>query len=56
MTRRGFWTAFTILAAVIITLAGLNLGLKEPETWDESHDIANARISWSQTFHGGTWD
>ena len=48
--------AFTILAAVIITLAGLEIGLKEPEKWDVSHEITNAQISWDQTFHGGNWN
>lgn len=38
-----------ILAAWAVTFAMD----KAPETWDSVHPIANAAVSWEQTYYGG---
>ena len=38
-----------VLAAWAVTFA-LD---RAPETWDSVHPIANAAVSWEQTFYGG---
>ena len=55
MSRKAFWIFFSVLAAVIIALAGMNLALNSEKTWDESFPMANARVSWEQTFRAGAW-
>lgn len=55
MSRKAFWIFFSVLAAVIIALGGLNMGLDRKVTWDSEHPMANSRISWEQTFHAGAW-
>ena len=43
-----------ILAALAMLI--LNMAMKEPEIEPDSvHPMANATISWEQTFHAGGW-
>lgn len=55
MARKTFGITVSILAAVIIALAGLNRMEDNRKTWDVCFEMANAKVSWSQTFHSGTW-
>lgn len=42
--------------AVLAGMIALNVCVKEPEIQpDAVHPMANARISWEQTFYGGAW-
>ena len=43
--------------AVLAGMIALNVCVKEPEIQpDTVHPMANARISWEQTFYGGGWN
>ena len=53
MSRRAFITAAGILAAAVIALIGI--GRSEKTAWDAEFPMANAGISWEQTFHPGPW-
>lgn len=55
MKRKTFGITISVLAAVVIALAGLNIGLDRRVTWDSCYEMANAKISWEQTFHSGPW-
>lgn len=55
MSRKAFGISISVIAAVILALAGLNIGLEKEKTWDSEHPMANARISWEQTFRAGAW-
>lgn len=55
MARKTFGITVSILAAVIIALAGLNRMEDSRKTWDVCFEMANAKVSWNQTFHSGAW-
>lgn len=55
MSKRTFRILFSVLAAGIIALAGMNIALDNEKTWDECYAMANAKVSWEQTFHSGAW-
>lgn len=55
MNKRTFSIFISVIAAGIIALAGMNMALDNEKTWDECYEMANAKISWLQTFHGGAW-
>ena len=55
MTRKTFSILFSALAAVIIALAVMNTRPVEAKGWDTCHAMANANISWEQTFFSGAW-
>ena len=55
MNRRAFSIIIGVLAVVIIALAGMNIALDREKTWDSEYTMANARISWEQTYHSGAW-
>ena len=44
-----------MLSAVIAALVWLNVSVKQEKTWDVCYPMANAGISWEQTFHSGGW-
>ena len=56
MRRKTFGITAGILAAVIIALAGANIALDNRKDWDVCYGMANAKISWKQTYHGGAWN
>ena len=55
MNKRTFRILFSVLAAGIIALAGMNIALDNEKTWDSEHPMANAKVSWEQTFFSGAW-
>lgn len=55
MKRKTFYTMATIIAAAVITLAWLSFGGADEPAWDVCYPMANANISWNQTYHGGTF-
>lgn len=55
MSKRTFSIFISVIAAGIIALAGMNMALENEKTWDECYEMANAKISWQQTFHSGAW-
>lgn len=55
MSKRTFRIFITVIAAGIIALAGMNIALDNEKTWDECYEMANAKVSWEQTFHSGAW-
>ena len=55
MTRKTFSILFSTLAAVIIAMAVMNARPVEAKGWDTCHAMANANISWEQTFFSGAW-
>ena len=38
-----------------MAMAGIAAAKENERTWDSEHPMANAEISWSQTFHGGSF-
>lgn len=55
MSKKGFRIAMSILAAVIVALIGLNMTTAEDEGFDVSYRMANAHITWEQTYYAGAW-
>lgn len=55
MSRKSFVIVLGVLAAMIIALAGMNAGIDRRKNWDTCYEMANAKISWEQTFHSGPW-
>ena len=47
--------AVLFLLAVLVAWAVTLATDTTPETWDTTHPIPNANISWEQTFHGGPY-
>ena len=46
-----------ILLAIVIGLVWNELEANnQPQTWQTSYPMANAHISWEQTYHGGAWN
>ena len=49
---------------VIMIILAIVIGLvwnaveesNKPPTWQMSYPMANAHISWEQTYHGGAWN
>ena len=49
---------------VIMIILAIVIGLvwnaveesNQPQTWQTSYPMANANISWEQSFHGGAWN
>ena len=55
MKRKTFYTMATIIAAAVISLAWLSFGGADEPAWDVCYPMANANISWNQTYHGGAF-
>lgn len=55
MKRKTFCIMMGAVTAVIIALAGLNIAIDNEKTWDACHPMANAKVSWEQSFHSGGW-
>ena len=55
MNRKSFVIVLGVLAAMIIALAGMNAGIDRRKNWDTCYEMANAKISWEQTFRSGSW-
>ena len=55
MSRKQFAIIISVLAAAIMAMAGIAAAMENERTWDSEHPMANAEISWSQTFHGGSF-
>ena len=45
--------AVILVTAALIALDGAVLAKEAPENWDVSYPMANAHVSWEQTFFGG---
>lgn len=56
MSKKGFRTAMGVLIVVIAALIGMNMTIKEEKGWDVSYVMANAKVDWMQTHHGGPWN
>ena len=53
MTKRiPMFIAMLLLAAMVI----ISAVVPEPVTHDVEYPIANAEISWEQSFHSGAWN
>ena len=54
-----FRAVMTLILAAILCWGGIEIHmiLHRPAEWKpaESFPMANAKISWEQTFHGGAW-
>lgn len=57
-TRGSIIFILMIILAIIIGLAWnyLEIGEAEGQKPDAVYPMANAHISWEQTFHGGAWN
>ena len=54
-TRR-FAIVMAVLLTVIIALVSLNLSdIGRQTTWDIEIPMANAHVSWIQTYYSGSW-
>ena len=56
MSGRTFKITFSIMAVVLAALIFLNIMEDNRKTWDVCYDMANAKISWQQTFYPGPWN
>ena len=55
MKRKTFYIMVGIIAAVIIALIWWSFSGADEPAWDVCYPMANANISWNQTYHGGTF-
>ena len=55
MTRKAFLITFGVIMAVIIAVLVWGLTAEAEKTWDSEHPMANARVTWLETFHAGGW-
>lgn len=47
------------MIAVVIVLAAeilMTAAEERKQTWDVSYGMANAKITWQKTWHGGVWN
>lgn len=51
MSRRTFRIFICVIAAVLAVLIGANAAVGNEKTWDVSYQMANAKISWLQTYY-----
>lgn len=52
--RRTIPALMAVLIVVVIALAALNLSdIGKQKTWDVEIPMANAQVSWLQTYYGG---
>ena len=56
MSRKGFVITLSILAAAIGAMVCAITGSTNRQDWDVSYGMANAHISWQQTYHAGSWN
>ena len=56
MSKRTFKILFSVLAAGIIALAGMNIALDNEKTWDECYAMENVNVNWEQTYFPGSWN
>lgn len=55
MNGKRFVIFISVMAAVIAALVIGEIKLDERHTWDECYPMANAKITWQQSFHSGGW-
>lgn len=55
MNGKRFVIFISVMAAVIAALVIGEIKLDERHTWDACHPMANAKITWQQSFHSGGW-
>ena len=55
MTRKQFWTAMIVIAALMAAIIWVTLKEENRKTWDTEHPLVNSNISWEQTFYKGAW-
>ena len=56
MSRKHFLIALGIILALIIGALVWAFTAEAETTWDACYPIANANVSWGQTFHNGHWN
>lgn len=47
MSRKTFRILFSIMAAVVLALIGMNIQLDNEKTWDASYEMANRHITFN---------
>lgn len=47
MSRKTFCILFSVLAAIIIALAGMNIRLDSEKNWDVCYEMANQHITFN---------
>ena len=51
---RSFLIAMAVLVPVLVALVALNLSdIGKRKTWDVEIPMANAHVTWMQTYYGG---
>lgn len=55
MTRKQFWISLAVIAVIYAVLFWLGCRYGKAKTWDAEYPMANAAISWEQTFYSGAW-
>ena len=55
MSKRAFCISISIMAVVLAALIFLNVAEDNRKTWDICYEMANAKVSWEQTYHSGGW-
>ena len=51
MSRKAFGISMGVIAVVIALMIGISVMAEKRPAWDVCYEMANARISWRQTFH-----
>ena len=56
MKKKTFRIFIGIMAVVLAVLIGLNSKEDQRKDWDTCYEMANANISWQQTYYPGAWN
>lgn len=55
MKRKDFYIIMAIILAAVIALVWWSFSAADEPAWDVCYPMANAKISWDQTYHGGSF-
>ena len=55
MSRKTFGIFISVLAAVVIALAGMNIAAANEKTWDVSYRMTDTRIEWAGAGYNGIY-
>lgn len=56
MKKRTFVIFISVMAVVLAVLIGINKQEDNRKTWDTCYEMANANVTWLQTYHAGAWN
>lgn len=56
MTKKTWIISMIVVVIVLAAEILAGAAAEKEKTWDVCYEMANAKISWQQTWHGGGWN